>query len=330
MATTRTPEYRTQTVGPGPITRESFRTGPYRRRTVGLFGELEGGADPQTRYRMPQFDREQLGALDEGQLAQLLEQTRSRYNGLEQEWRTVLPDGYTGIYDEENNLSGPDPMALPENQQRTAALTALSNGQSAIAAEIAARGQMARRDENRLMGGIAEAGYSFAPGSLADRSIIDEIMQSRSNLPGFLKRQAAERNYIRGPNDQNPNGFAWRPFSTGGEDPGVGNPDPYGQQFEPGQYSNAPYYNPSDPLGQANYDAQGGPGYNYDPSGDVFGPPPYTPQRPVFDPQKMQPASVGPRPAGRVAGGMALRPGVKVRNPFETSVATTRRRTPFG
>ena len=442
----RTPDFRSMDVT-GPLTRESFTPQPYRRRIVGAFGEQEGGADPGIRYNLPQFDQAALGAMDEGGLASLLNQAKAGRKALEQSWRTVLPAGYTGIYDDHNELQGPDPRSIPENLQRAQALSAIGRGAAAVGNEISRRRQMELKAQNQLLGGIAAQGYTFAPGALNDAGVRNEIWDNRNSLPGFLKQQAAQRSYMRGPNDHNPDGYSWLPqsaismptvlnprpsdyeldrswrdrsdeplpavinsgpsfgrrfnprpsdyelhpswrergvepmpfpidsgpsFGTGfnprpsdyellpsgsrsdfvdrGDEPGFGDikPRPSGDRFDfmdrnprppsfdpSGDGMSPPAYPDIDrilrPAGDTPYN-QLRPGFYS--GGGVTGPPEpvfdqYTPQRPVFDTQG--PSRVGPRPDRTLsgAGGMTLRPGVTVRNPFETSVETTRRRTPF-
>lgn len=253
---------------------------------------------------------------------------RDAYNpgdaGSGEGYRRLLGMGYRAIEGDDGEGNGVTSWVAPgdaagydagmaENQRRSQALGAVQAGQAAVQAELARRRQMELRQRNQLMGGIAEQGYSFAPGSLADTSVQDEIWQNRESLPWFLKRQAAARNYLRGPNDQNPDGFQWRPQR----------PSP---QAMP--------YDPADPLADAAY--WGGESPNAisitGPSAPqpVFQPPEYRlpqehdyrPMRPVFD----SPSRVGPAPTRSVTGRQTLRPGVSVRNPL----SAPRRQSPFG
>lgn len=123
------------------LTRESFSTPEFERPIVGMFGELASGDLPQVQYQLPaQYSTDLLYGLSPAELRQIAQDASNQYDILEQSWRTALPDGYTGIYDEEGGLQGPDPMSLPENQQRQAALNIISqiraNAQAALGQQM--------------------------------------------------------------------------------------------------------------------------------------------------------------------------------------------------
>ena len=298
MAEYRLPKERRIDVSGSPFTRESFDVEAFKRPIVGRFGEQANGPDPAIRYRLPQYDPERLGALDDTALQRMLAEADTGYDTLEQQWQGYTPQyadggaalgrdaynpgdagssegyrrllgmGYRAIEGEDGEGNGVTSWVAPgdaagydagmaENQRRSQALGAIQAGQAAIQAELARRRQMELYQRNQLMGGIAEQGYSFAPGSLADTSVQDEIWQNRERLPFFLKQQAAARNYLRGPNDQNPDGFQWRPRRpidwNGAEyDPST---DP-GPEVETGTSYRLPQampYDPADPLSEAAY-----------------------------------------------------------------------------
>lgn len=258
------------------LNRESFNVDPYRRKVVGLFGEQER-ADPQQRYRLPEtFSAEALSMMDPVQLERLLSIADRQYDTVEQNWRSVTPNGYTGIYaTEDGPVSGPDPGADPENQRRAAALQAIQEAQGNIKAALAQREQARLRNENQLLGGVAELGYDFAPGSLNDAAVRSEIWDNRDRLPQYLRGQALQRRIIRGPGDTGDFSYqAPRDMFQGVEEP----------VFE------QPYAPPPMEAG-------------------VFDQPPVRPRTGVrvFEPPK------------QFSPGMELRPGVRVRNPFDVN-----------
>lgn len=362
---------------------DSFKAAPYRRRAVGPFGELAGGPDPAVRYRLPEwFSAEALQKLPLEQLDSYKAQLKQQRKSYEQQRGTgpqyeddqymVLPQnidpgsmagreellrlGYRAVEGNSDDNGSTTfwlaPGAHQENYDAAQAFRSEGRAQMALFDELGAAIQRARdvrsqnqaRAQNQLFGGIAELGYDFAPGSLGDAGVRQEVWDARDYLPQFLRNVAASRNFLRKSGDTGR--FAGELVSYTPEellDMGIGLSEGTDQGvlggttiFDPGggvrrptatQSAQPMPYNPADPLSEAAY--YGGPQYRgpdsiarYQmPEGvgtrDMF--PDYTPMKPVFDDgptRSFQPVSAL-RP---LAGGMELRPGVRVRNPFEESV----------
>lgn len=250
------------------LTREAFTVAPQKPRIIGDYGR-RGGVDP-VRYLMPaQFDRSALYSMTPEELALLGRQASEQYDVLEQSWRTVLPEGYTGIYDDgAGGLQGPDPMTLPENQERQQALTLLNQIQGNASAVRGELEQDRLRGENQLFAGAVEAGYEFAPGALNDANVRAAIWENRNNPKYF--ETAAARNFSRNTADPYSRHAAEQRAFTVADlaKMGVGLPGygATGQQTNvigPGGVSvrhddsllppQAMPYNPADPLSEAAY-----------------------------------------------------------------------------
>lgn len=262
------------------------------RPIVGLFGE-QGQADPAS-FRLPQYDAARMGMLTEEELRQLAQQARQQYANVEQQFAQSGRQGPMVQNGDGQDIMGNDPLQV-------AALTAIREGRTNAEAELARREAERRMQQNQLLGGIVEAGYDFAPGSLNDPTVVDAVWQGRNNLPGLINQQVgADAGFLRRRGDGIPFGMAWQrgPIEAQPRDPMYG-----------------------DPL-------EGDPMYSGPAQQDMVGP--FQLQRPVFDmtPRQQRTDPMGQAPAGR-SSTMSLRPGVGVRNPFSTSVATTRPRTPF-
>ncbi len=379
---------------------ETFKKPEYRRHTVGAFGELEGGPNPNVQYRLPEwFSAEALQRLPLERLEQYKDELKKRRGHVQEQlsaqrpkyeddqWK-VLPRnidagspegraelermGYRAVEQTNDENSSTFWLAPGEHQANYDAAQAFNANerlQMQLFDELGAAIQRARdvrsqerlRAKNQLYGGIAELGYEFAPGSLGDASVREEIWNARDYLPQFLRNAAREKRFIRGPGDQGP--MSWRAPRPWGEGVEEDPPTELGIPEEAGQSYRLPQgmpYDPADPLSEAAY--YGGPQYRgpdsvaryqmrdnpddgvteADANGyaiaryrrrlrpDVYpddrivrdaGNTAYNDLRPGFynagsitgPAQRFQ----APRP---LAAGMELRPGVRVRNPFEESV----------
>lgn len=175
------------------LTAETFNPGELQNPIIGDYGRRAIGTRP-VEYRLPaQYSPAVLASMSPGELAQLERQASKAYDQLEQSWRFVIPEGYTGIYtDDENTLSGPDPMAMPENQRRQRALELIRSIRSGAEDAASQQRQGTLRAQNQLAAGLSDAGYELDLRGNA----MEELWNNRSNLPGFVKTPGA-RNFIK-------------------------------------------------------------------------------------------------------------------------------------
>lgn len=87
------------------------------------------------------------------------------------------------------------------------------------------QGQIDLRQANQMYGGLAEAGVSFAPGSLNDASVREQIWNSRGNLPGLVNRQSNDpEGFLRSPFSRSPFSTRWNPDTEYPIDEGMMDP----------------------------------------------------------------------------------------------------------
>lgn len=88
----------------------------------------------------------------------------------------------------------------------------LNRQQTAQSNAEAAQRQVDLRQANQLYGGLAEAGVSFAPGSLNRADVREDIWNSRGNIPGLVSRQSNDaEGYLRSPLSRSPFSMRWNP-----------------------------------------------------------------------------------------------------------------------